>query len=138
MTFTAPQQRNAVSQGVALGLVVEGRDTFPQGKLKLDLAFEGAWNSWGGQHKSPFPQVTTDLKNGSGGMHVMTRADQAKKVYGLHWERHGGEVRVCARQPDWVANDPEDVEYALQFIRGGTPLGAWLELAQGVLERLDR
>lgn len=68
----------------------------------------------------------------------MTHADRTKKVYGLYWDHDGGEFRVCARQPDWVASDDEDVEYALSLISGDTPLDGWLALARGVLERFDR
>jgi hypothetical protein len=44
--LTSTQQRNAVSEGMALGLVMCQRDTLPFDKVGIDLAFTGAWRSW--------------------------------------------------------------------------------------------
>ena len=40
------RQRNAVSQGMALGLCMLERYEFKFEKLRVDLAFEDAWRDW--------------------------------------------------------------------------------------------
>jgi hypothetical protein len=89
------RQQNAVSEGVALGLLMAGRDVLPYDKVRVDLAFEGAWRGW--DFRSRFPQVSTDLRNGSDGVHVMTRADEQKHVWHLFWEREGMTSSACER-----------------------------------------
>jgi hypothetical protein len=42
MAVTPSRQRNAVSEGVALGLVMCDRFTLPRDKVGIDLSFEGA------------------------------------------------------------------------------------------------
>ena len=41
MTMTATRQRNAVSEGAALGFVALGYDRIPIDKVRVDLAFRG-------------------------------------------------------------------------------------------------
>jgi hypothetical protein len=41
MTMTATRQRNAVSEGAALGFVALGYDRIPFDKVRVDLAFRG-------------------------------------------------------------------------------------------------
>jgi len=42
--ITSAKQRNAVSEGIALGLVLLSRPSLPFDKMGIDLAFGGAWN----------------------------------------------------------------------------------------------
>ena len=96
--ITPARQRNAVSEGMALGLLMAGREVLPYDKVRVDLAFGGAWRGW--EFRGRFPQVGTDLRNGSDGVHVMTRADEQKHVWQLFWEREGRDLRIVAR-PQW-------------------------------------
>ena len=64
MAITPSGQRNAVSEGMALGLIICDRFTLPWDKIGIDLSFEGAWRSW--QYKSRFSQVNTDIRRGLG------------------------------------------------------------------------
>lgn len=91
MVLTPARQRNAVSEGMALGLLVCGRDALPFDKVRLDLAFEGALRSW--VYRTRFPQVNTDLVKGLDGVWALTRADANKKVWVLYWEQDGGHFR---------------------------------------------
>src|SRR4051812_527720 len=100
MALTPARQRNAVSEGMALGLLMCGHDSLSDNKLRLDLAFNGAWRSW--TYRTRFPQVNTDLTRGREGVRIMTRADARKQVLVLYWERDGGEFRIFTRQPDWT------------------------------------
>src|SRR5437868_7052301 len=76
MTLTPARQRNAVSGGMALGLILNKRASLPHNKAALDLSFEGTWESW--PYRSKFPQVARDLANGTDGIVAMTRADKDK------------------------------------------------------------
>lgn len=134
MASTPARQRNAVSEGMALGLILSGHASIPFDKVAIDLAFEGAFRSW--RYADRFPQVGTDLRNGSDGVWVMTRATEGKQVWVLFWDTAGRELRIFARQHDWDPNDEEDVEYALSVIDGDVPREGWLSLAQDFLKDL--
>ncbi|WP_436499621.1 hypothetical protein [Actinokineospora sp. HUAS TT18] len=136
MAITPTRQRNAVSQGIALGLLMCGRNSIAVDKVKVDLAFEGAWPRW--TYRARFPQVNTDLANGSDGIRVMTRADAGKRVHGLYWSNTGATMTIHTRVTDWTADNPDDVEYALEAIDGDVPLAGWEELAQEFLRRYER
>lgn len=134
MAMTPAGQRNAVSEGTALGLVLNGHTSIPFDKVAVDLAFEGAFRSW--RYADRFPQVKTDLRNGSDGVWVMTRATESKHVWVLFWDTSGRNLDVLARQHDWDPNDPEDVDYALKRIDGDVPREGWVSLAQDFLTHL--
>jgi hypothetical protein len=111
-----------------------GRDVLPYNKVRVDLAFTGAWRAW--DFRDRFAQVSTDLRNGSDGSRVMTRADEDKHVWNLYWHRAGGELRVLPR-PQWQTEgiDPDAVADSLD---GQVPAAGWRGLAEGFLERFDR
>lgn len=136
MSLTSARQRNAVSEGMALGLLMCGHDSLPYDKLRLDLAFSGAWQSW--TYRTRFPQVDTDLTKGLDGVRAMTRADADKQVTVLYWEQNGGTFRICVRQPDWTPDNPDDLDFAAKVIDGGVPLTGWEELAREFLTRFER
>lgn len=133
MAPTPTRQRNAVSVGMALGLLMCGRDALPFDKLRLDFAFEGAFQSW--PYRARFPQVNTDLANGLDGVWALTRADAKKQVWVLHWEQEGSQFQICARQPDWTPDDPDDLDFATTSIDGDVPLTGWEDLAREFLRR---
>lgn len=132
--ITPARQRNAVSEGMAVGLLMAGRDVLPYDKVRVDLAFEGAWRGW--DFRGKFPQVSTDLRSGSDGVHVMTRADEQKHVWHLFWAREGMNLRIVAR-PQWEAEaiEPDIVADSLD---GDVAPTGWLALAENFLERFER
>jgi hypothetical protein len=136
MASTPTQQRNAVSEGIALGLLVCGHDFLTLDKVGIDLAFEGAWRSWA--YRPEFPQVDTDLSKGLDATWAITRAGRSKHVWVLYWEQHGSEFRICARQSDWSRDNPDDLSFACEMIDGDVPLTGWQELAREFLERFER
>jgi hypothetical protein len=136
VVITPARQRNAVSQGMALGLVLCDRTSLPYDKVRVDLAFEGAWRSW--EYRQRFPQVNTDLGKGLDGVHAMTRATQSKQVWVLYWDPGGAELVIHARQPDCDPNNDADVQYARSMIDGDVPLAGWVALARDFLERFER
>ena len=134
MALTRTRQRNAVSQGLALGLLLNGHDELPSDKVAVDLAFEGAWRDW--THRHLFSQVNTDLAKGLDAWNVITRADAAKQVLGPHWTRDGYRWVITTRDADWSVDDPEDLDHAVNMIGAGVSADAWSELAQEFLRRL--
>ncbi|MGE0307166.1 MAG: hypothetical protein AB7Q27_15565 [Acidimicrobiia bacterium] len=56
------RQRNAVSEGMALGLLMCGRDELRFEKTSIDLAFMSAWRKW--PFTDRFRQVDTDMRHG--------------------------------------------------------------------------
>lgn len=133
---TSTQQRNAVSEGMALGLLLNGRPSIPFVKLRVDLAFGAAWRDWA--HRGKFPQVNTDLEKGTDEVRVMTRADESKHTACLYWSTDGGSLDVWARQQDWNPNDAGDVAFAVQVIGSDVPRDGWVALAEAFLRRYDR
>ncbi|MGO2747363.1 hypothetical protein [Microbacterium sp.] len=131
MTITSPQQRKAVSEGFALGLIMSGTQQLPWNKVAIDIAFPEAWHDW--QHKGAFPQVSTDLRNGSDPFWVITHADQSKHTLNLYWDTSGTEL-VIRRRSQWAA-EPIDAEWAAQRIGGRFSPDAWGDLAARFLER---
>lgn len=131
MTATPARQRNSVSEGMALGLVVLGHPDLPFNKVTCDLAFESAWRAW--SYATRFPQVRTDLSHGSDGSWVMTRADEAKRTWALFWDA-GQRLTIYARQHDWDPADQDDIEYALGTLDGDVPISGWTDLAQAFLD----
>lgn len=135
MAPTPTQQRNAVSEGMALGLLLCGHDTLRYEKTKLDLSFEGAWRNWACMHL--FSQVTTDLTKGLDAVHVFTRADATKKTFALYWDLGGRELRIRARQSDWNVDDAEDLDFAVRVIHDAVTAEGWTQLAEEFLRRFE-
>ena len=133
---TPTRQRNSVSAGMALALVLCGRTSILLEKWRDDLAFEGAWRSW--PHRVTFPQVNTDVTKGMDGTWVMVRADERKGTWPFFWETSGRKLEIFSRADDWDEKDPEDVRLALQWLDGDVPLQGWIALAQDFLIRYDQ
>lgn len=134
MTITPARQRNAVSEGMALGLVLNGHNSIPFDKLVVDFAFEKAFRSW--RYADRFPQVMTDLRKGSDGVWVMTHATERSHVWVLFWDVPGRDLQIYAKQDDWDPADEEDVEFALRVIDGDVPREGWIALAEDFLNGL--
>lgn len=138
MAISAARQRNAVSEGFALGLCILERYEFPFEKMRVELAFENAWRDWPERYKSQFSQVATDLRNGTDAVWVMTHADQGKRTMVFFWEVTGPKITIYGRSGDWNSDDPEDVAYAVRVIDGDVPIEGWVSLAQEFVSHLDR
>lgn len=134
MAMSPARQRNAVSEGMGLGLVLSGHASIPFDKVSVDLAFEGAFRAW--RYAERFPPVRTDLRQGLDGARVMTRATKSKHVWALFWDASGRELQILARQPDWDPDDEDDVGYALNMIDGDVPREGWVLLAEDFLTHL--
>lgn len=134
MTLTPARQRNAVSEGMALGLLMCGRDELPFDKMSVDLSFEGAWRDW--SYGRTFRQVGTDLRNGSDGVWVMIHADKDKRVFNLYWDTDGRSLTIH-RRASWADADI-DADVVAESIDGDVPAHGWKALEGGFLARLER
>jgi hypothetical protein len=119
---------------MALGLLMCGRNTLPFNKVMIDLAVEGAWGNWA--YRDRFSQVSTDIRNGSDGVLVMTRAGESKHVWHLYWDRSGREIAINAR--DRWADEDIDPEVVADSLDGDVPPDGWQALANDFLNRFDR
>lgn len=133
MAPTPTRQRNAVSEGMALGLLMCGRDELRYEKVSIDLAFAGAWRAW--PQRGLFKQVDTDLRHGLDPIHVITRAGERHQVMNLYWDA-GWPPTICVRGY-WQDNVIDATEIA-ESIDGDLPAEAWHQLAETFLSRLDR
>jgi len=133
MALSSTRQRNAVSEGVALGLLMCDHDELPFNKVALDLAFARAFRAW--SYSSRFRQVLTDLSHGLDGSRAMTRANARKHVFNLYWENDGRTLRILARGSDDRSLDADEVADAID---GEVPAIGWQELAELFLKRFER
>lgn len=136
MAITPARQRNSVSEGMALGLVMEGVVTLPEHKVKLDLAFEGAWRSW--ERRTTFPSVNSKVERFDSGCRVMTYAGERRHTATLFWSEGTEGWEIWCRRENWDPTDPDDLEHAVRMLDGDVPLSAWRSLAQDFLARLRR
>lgn len=135
MKLTATQQRNAVSEGTALGLVALGYDRVRFEKWRVDLAFAGAWRDWA--YSRRFSQVDTDIRKGLDGANAMTRASEGKRTTSFYWVRER-ELTIYWRRSDFDPDSDDELAWATKMIDGEVPLEGWKSLAQGFLDRFQR
>lgn len=137
--LTGPQQRNAFSQGIALGLSVLERYEFEFNTIRIDLAFEQAWDEWPAEYRAQFSQVNTDLKNGTNPVWVMTRAQETtRSATPLFWDTSDRPIKIYQRGEDWDSDNPSDGQYALRMVGTDVPLDGWVSLAKEFLTAYDR
>lgn len=134
--MTPSRQRNAVSEGFALGLVLCGYSWIEFDKMRVDMAFEGAWRSW--RHKGLFPQVSRDLENGLDASIAFSRAKRQHKTWVFYWESDGATLDVVRCNPDWDSGNPDDVAYAVEMISDDADRDGWKGLASAFLEAFAR
>ena len=132
--MTPARQRNAVSEGAALGLLLCGRAELPFDKINVDLAFAGAWRGW--TYGDRFPQVNTDLTHGLDAYLALTHAEETRQVWAMFWVNEGNRLVIHTRDPDWSADNP-GLEHALSMIDGGVPRDGWVGFAESFLARFD-
>jgi hypothetical protein len=89
MAITPSRQCNAVSEGIALGLLMCDRNALRWEKVGIDLSF--AWRSW--QHREHFPQVNTlDIRQGLDGVWELT-ARMSTSTPSISWDTYGPRAR---------------------------------------------
>lgn len=138
MPISPARQRNAVSEGMALGLVMLDRNELPfTNKMRIDLAFGRAWRDWPDRYKSEFKQVSTDLAKGKDAVWVMTDAEKTKRTAAFYWEGDGGTLSIHGRQSDWDGDD-QTTSNSVDVIDGDVPLKGWVMLAHEFLNDFDR
>lgn len=108
------------------------RFDLPPNKIGIDLSFAAAWRDW--MYRERFPQISTDLRNGSDPIWVISRASDRTHTLNLFWERHGAVLCIYARAR-W---DEGEIDYdeAAQTIDGDVPAEGWEALAIHFLSHL--
>lgn len=130
--LTPHHQRNAVSEGVAFGLVLCGVYSIDfEGThiTSVELGFENSWREW--QHTTKFPQVATDLRNGSNAKYVMTHADYRKHTQCFYWQDW-----VIHERPFLSHNEDMSEDKVAALIGGCVSVDGWKSLAMGILDFL--
>jgi len=135
MTLTESRQRNAVSEGMALGLVLCGHESISESKASIDLSVVGAWRAW--PYSAHFPRVDSQVQRFLDGTRVMTHAEESHQTWVFYWSRSWPPT-ICRRDPSWNAADPSDVEHAVNMIDGDVPADGWMRLAEDFWNRLVR
>lgn len=130
MSLSASQQRNAVSEGFALGLISNGYRGLRDDKVAIDLSVEEAWSKW--SERSRFPQVSTDLRKGLAGSIVMSRR-QGVPSRGLVWS-HDPEYQVLIKVGELDPRRVDDLEFLASLIRGKLSLDQWKALGRLLVE----
>lgn len=128
--FRMTAQRNAASEGLALGLVALGWKLLPDRQAAVDEAFATAWRGW--PYRARFPVVCHDVEQGLRGEHIVTRARRTKHTSILYWTRAGA-LCISQRRSDWSPNITADLLAAADVIGGGVPLEGWIALANDFL-----
>ncbi|MFC3297886.1 hypothetical protein [Clavibacter michiganensis] len=129
------QQRNSFSEGLALGMILNGHREFSYSKTSLDLAVASAYSAW--SHASSFPALNAELRRSRDGTRALMRADVRKSTFAFFWETPRAMLRVVDRQPGWSERQYEDVQWAASVIGGGLTSDDWKALAADVLSDLN-
>ncbi len=134
MKMSPTTQRNTVSEGMALGLLMNEVGELSGEKYLIDLAFEAEFPLW--THASEFPQVRTDLRNGLDGIYAITRADYRKQVFHLYWDSGEWPRFICVR-PQWEDVDI-DADVVAASLHPRIPAESWRILAASYLRHFNR
>ena len=135
MSINGTRQRNAVSEGMALGLLAVGRDAVPFDTFRVGLAFDAAWRAW--PYRSQFSQVDTDLAKGLDPIWAITRVGKGSSTARiLYWE-DAPALSIRKRRADWDIKNPNDIQRAVDSIDGDVPLEGWVLLASEFVAHLQ-
>lgn len=131
MAMSDAIQRNAVSEGFALGLTMEGMDTLSYENYHMtsvDLSLAYAWRHW--PHRTTFPKVDADFRNRRTEHLIVAHATQRRHTQVFYWDRYD---IITRGQWDW----PSEFEEAAKFIDGEVSAEGWRTLAEMFLTRLQ-
>lgn len=136
MTMTIARQRNAFSEGLALGLLERGRLPLEFGKTDLDVAIEEAFQAW--SYASQFPRIHTDLfgRASLDGLWVMLHVDTPRKARIIYWNPGTNPLSVTT-VPQWAGRTASLDELA-RVLNPTIPADAWRELADKVPDTVRR
>lgn len=135
VALTPTRQRNAVSEGLALGLLVLGRESVPNDKVRFDLALTGAWRAW--PFAPRFPKALSST--GPDPIYAVSGVGATNATSALYWEKSGSDLLIRRRtafEDDGAS--AEDFAYMCDLVDGGVPLEGWQELAAAFVERFER
>jgi len=126
--MTKAAQETAVGEGLALGLVALGVDSFNGSKMSVEFAFQRAWRNW--PHRGRFPAVHADVA-----------LNDLLRIIGKSEGRRSAHLSGWAAQWPFVAYVREDwkVEEVGELLESssGVALNAWIELARAFIDDLQ-
>lgn len=130
---TNQQQTYAVSTGLALGLLMEGKPRLDGQKTTLELAFRRAWRSWG--QASRFPAVDRMVRAGQFNTPQMT-ATQGRRGHNPYvvWADGWPPTAQVRQGVDWDAQNAEDALFLAEQLGAGVTSDQWNDLARLLLD----
>lgn len=134
--MTKTHDRNALSAGLALGLIACGHDCLPQtDKMNLEFAFQHAWRKW--KHRARFPTIKLDGPGTVDTILQMTHATVRKQVPYLYWARDDDDHSHVIRARHSATPFDVDIEGLAHYLDSHISVEAWRELAADFLDDLD-
>lgn len=124
-------QRNAVSEGFALGLLMNGLDTISYKNYHMtsvNLSLSYAWRHW--SFRTRFPKVDRDFTNRRTEHYIVTHASERHRTSVFYWD----DYEIVARS-NW--SFPEEFEEAAGFIDEQVPAREWMKLVEMFVSRLQ-
>lgn len=121
-------QQTAVGEGLALGCIALGRESFNGTKQNIEWAFAQAWRSW--PYRSRFPAIRADIHRND----LLGVIDKSPR-------RHSPRLAGWSGQWPFVAFTDDDEYDAIAEViapEAAVPLSGWKDLAQALLAHLDR
>jgi hypothetical protein len=127
VSLTKAAQETDVGEGLALGLVVLGVDSFAGSKMSVEFAFQRAWRDW--PYRGRFPAVHADVARNDL-LRIISKSEGRRSAHLSGWASEWPFVPYL--REDWAL---EEVGELLES-SSGVPLGAWVELARAFIDDL--
>lgn len=123
--MTTAGQETAVGEGLALGCVALGRESFMASKMVIEFAFGRAWRTWG--YHRLFPAVHGSLERNDL-LRIIAKSPRRRSAHLAGWS---GEWPFVAYVADgWALDDIADL------IDEPIHLEGWTDLASAFLEQV--
>jgi hypothetical protein len=121
-------QETAVGEGLALGCVALGVESFNAAKMTIEFAFVRAWRDW--SYRSHFPAVRADLRRNDL-LRIISKSPRRRSAHLTGWASEWPFVPFISES--W---NIEDVAEMLEE-QTEVPLRGWIDLAQPFLDQLS-
>lgn len=132
--MTKAHDQNALSLGIALGLVASGHDRLPNvDKMAIEFSFERAWQLW--PHRAKFSGLRIGGLGTVDTIWQITHADRHKRAPYLYWSNEGGENLILPRFEESVFD--VDLEGLAEYLNDQVSVDDWRSLATAFLDRLS-
>lgn len=127
--MTKARQQTLVGEGLALGCLAAGRESFNGQKMSVELAFQHAWQHW--TYRDRFPAVHAGLDRNDL-LGIINKSPRRVSSHLVGWSNQWPFVPYLAEE--WSLEEVAEILAS----EAGVPLTGWQELARAFLEDLDR